>query len=123
MTVAPTEGWPSDPLGALCDLLTATVEQPHPEVVTIAVFGELDMATGDLFARAIDNALARAPQRIIIDLSDVTFCGSTGLNLLTRARAMASHQGIKLFLRGAERRVVAAPLQFSGLVSLFDYVT
>ena len=120
MTAAPFSGWPSDPLG---NLLTATTSQPHPEVVAIAVCGELDMATGTLFARAIDSALARAPKRIVIDLSGVTFCGSTGLAQLTRCRALAAHQGIKLLLRGAEHRPVATPLRLTGLTTLFDYVS
>lgn len=111
-----------DILGALCDLLKATITQPHPEVVVIAVGGELDMASGDLLRRAIERGIDRKPKRILVDLAAVTFFGSVGMGVLTQGRAMASHQGIRLQLRGAKHRAVALPLRYTGLENLFDIV-
>lgn len=112
----------ADYLGALCNLLKATVTQPHPEVVIIAVGGELDMASEELLRRAIERAIERKPKRILVDLAAVTFFGSTGMSVLTQGRAWASHQGIRLQLRGAKHRVVALPLRYTGLENLFDIV-
>jgi anti-anti-sigma factor len=117
-------GLPAQPdlLGALCNLLKATVTQPHPELVVIAVCGELDIASGDLLRRAIERAIERKPKRILVDLAAVTFFGSTGMSVLAQGRAWASHQGIRLQLRGAKHRAVALPLRYTGLESLFDIV-
>jgi anti-sigma B factor antagonist len=121
-TISPYSSEEPDVLGELCDLLQATLTQPHPEVVIIAAAGELDMASGDLLRRAIEHAIARRPKRILVDLATVTFFGSTGMAVLTQGRALASTQGIRLQLRGARHRAVALPLRYTGLENLFDIV-
>lgn len=123
-TVSPLPDESTDLLGELCDLLEATVTQPSPELVVIAVCGELDMASGELLRSAIARALALEPKpkRVLVDLAAVTFCGSVGLGVLTQGRALASAQGVRLQLRGAVHRAVAMPLRVTGLENHFDII-
>jgi hypothetical protein len=55
-------------LSNLGGLVKATVTRPSPELVVIAIGGELDMANGELLRRAIARAIDRQPQRILVDL-------------------------------------------------------
>ncbi|MGW3041976.1 STAS domain-containing protein [Kitasatospora sp. NPDC001159] len=61
----------------------------------ISVAGELDHSTADglrgALARPVDDGLAR----IVADLADLRFCGSTGLNPLSRARLDAEAAGLR----------------------------
>ena len=61
---------------------------------TITVSGELDLATSPLLRRAADEALARCPRCMEIDLGSVTFCDCSGLNVLLGARASARLEAI-----------------------------
>ena len=47
--------------------------------------GELDLATIDELSDALHGAESREPARVVLDLSAVTFMGSTALNLLVAA--------------------------------------
>ena len=69
-----------------------TTEQPRPEVAVIALAGELD---GSNFEQVIDAgraAVAAGASRVVLDLSGLTYMGSSGLvaihsvALLTRGR-------------------------------------
>jgi anti-anti-sigma factor len=87
---------------------------------TVAIMGDLDIATADLVKRHILHALSHPPPtRLILDLNQVTFIGSSGLSLLLATRAMAHAVGTALILRGASRRLIQRPLQITGLIDLF----
>jgi anti-anti-sigma factor len=107
-------------LSNLGGLVKATVTRPSPELVVIAIGGELDMANGELLRRAIARAIDRQPQRILVDLAAVTFFGSSGMNVLAQGQALAFHQGIRLQLRGTAHRAVAIPLRVTGLENHFN---
>jgi len=66
--------------------------------------------------------LATQPERLIVDLSRVSFMGSTALAVLINIRHMADQQSTRFQLRGTDRRPVAAPLRVTGLDHLFDIV-
>ena len=88
--------------------------------VSIAVAGELDLSTIDSVRQHIRRTLdGTSPDRIILDLSQVTFMGSIGLALLLELRDTCSEQKTVLVLRGAKRRVIARPLEVTGLTHLF----
>ncbi len=51
----------------------------------LAVAGELDIGTADRFETELDSLLDRGARRLVVDLLGITFLGSVGLGLLTRA--------------------------------------
>jgi anti-anti-sigma factor len=64
--------------------------------LTLSVTGQIDVATvGDLAAR-IRDALARAPETVVVDLSAVGFFGSGGLSALLEADGQARASGSRL---------------------------
>jgi anti-sigma B factor antagonist len=69
-------------------------ERDEAGVRVIAVAGELDIATApELCARLDRSRMVRRP-RLLVDLSDVDFCDSTGLRaLLGAASEVRAHGG------------------------------
>lgn len=63
---------------------------PAGEIVVLGVAGDLDLATVDVVAAALDEALARLPAVLVIDLTDVGFCDVRGAELLRRAGQVAT---------------------------------
>ena len=66
------------------------------DTTTIAVSGELDLATSDRLRGAIRGAENGTTRWIILDLEELTFMDSTGLNALLEARRRASLNGHRL---------------------------
>ena len=68
-----------------------TRRTPTEAVVELA--GEIDMSTVQYLAKAVDDVLAtKAPPKVILDLTGVTFCDSQGLGtlvVLSRRAALA----------------------------------
>jgi anti-sigma B factor antagonist len=54
----------------------------------VAVTGEVDLASGHAFEAAIDRAIRASRGAFVVDLSEVTFMDSAGINVLLRARAL-----------------------------------
>jgi anti-sigma B factor antagonist len=101
------------------ELLSVTVVQHDHAVVVTHVAGEIDMLTGPSLQSHLDNALASRPERLIVDLSQVSFLASTGLAVLINAHTTATRQGTALQLRGVSK-AAALPLQVTQLTNLFD---
>jgi anti-sigma B factor antagonist len=59
----------------------------------VALMGELDIGTSERFERELDTLLDRGARRLVVDLLGVTFLGSAGLGLLTRAAKRMRAQG------------------------------
>lgn len=93
----------------------------HQAIVVAHVAGEVDMLTGPALQNHLDQALATRPERLIVDLSQVSFLGSTGLAVLVNIHGAAIYQGTSFQLRGI-RRAIARVLQATGLASFFDIV-
>ena len=97
---------------------TARVE-PGPRATTIALGGELDMATAPILEEHLVRAEEDGVVAILIDLREVTFMDTTGLHAFLDARSRAEENGRKLLLVGAKepvRRVFEA----TGHGSLLD---
>jgi anti-sigma B factor antagonist len=84
------------------------------------VAGEVDILTEPPLHDHVSKLLATRPQRLIIDLSRVSFLGAAGLSVLLSARYTAVQQGTILQLRGTNRHAVARPLEITGLDRLFE---
>lgn len=102
------------------DLLSVVVQQPTRAVLVVNVAGELDMLTGPPLQDHLGELLATRPDRLVIDLSQVSFMGSTGLSVLICARQNAIATGTTLALSGTSGRAVAVPLKVAGLNYLFE---
>ena len=82
--------------------------------------GEIDLYTAPLLhselAAVIDNAAPAS--RIVVDMSGVEFCDSTGMNVLLSSLRQARERGGELEL-AAPRTAVMKILQVTGLDSVF----
>lgn len=103
-------------------LLSVVVQQSEGTALVVHVAGELDMLTGPPLQDHLSELLATRPDRLIIDLSQVSFMASSGLSVLICTRHAAAEQGTTLQLRGTSRRAVALPLEITGLNHLFEIV-
>jgi anti-sigma B factor antagonist len=83
----------------------------------LRVHGELDISTADQLRRAVAPYVA-AGGRLVLDLSQVTFCDSTGLAVLVgiHKRLLAAGGGLELY---APVQRVAHLLTITGLNRVF----
>jgi anti-sigma B factor antagonist len=96
--------------------LTVQSEQ-RDGVVVIAVSGELDMATAPQLQAHITEQLEGGHNRLVFDLSEVSFCDSTGLSVFVRAENSVDETGGAVRL-AAPQRGVRRILEVSGLVEV-----
>jgi anti-sigma B factor antagonist len=81
--------------------------------------GELDLATApDLLGR-VRTALEGRPGAIVLDLSGVTFCDSSGINALMDAHTLAGAHGATLRVANAQRITLRA-LEVTGVLPLLS---
>jgi anti-sigma B factor antagonist len=85
----------------------------------MSVQGEIDLYTVPKLQRELATVLATGdPVRLIVDLSGVDFCDSTGVNVLLAAHRQAREKGGDLEL-AAPRPAVRKILQVTGLETVF----
>jgi anti-sigma B factor antagonist len=63
------------------------------DTTTIAISGELDLATSDRLREAIRAAENGTPRRIVLDMEELTFMDSSGLNVMLEAQRRARLNG------------------------------
>ena len=113
-----------DPLNTTSELLGLTVEHPAHDVCVVTVDGELDMVTAPLLETCLRNQLCTTPRHLVVDLQQVQFLSSSGLNCLLSIRDRAQTATTQLHLAGFVSRRVARPLQVSQLMDQFNtYLT
>jgi anti-sigma B factor antagonist len=83
------------PIAPRPDLLRVEVSESRPGVLVLAPVGEVDVATADLLRNAARDAVAATPRCLVVDLTGLTFCGSTGLVVLMDARRDAEAAGVR----------------------------
>jgi anti-sigma B factor antagonist len=85
----------------------------------MSVAGEIDLYTAPRLHGELATALAGAgPAMIVVDMSRVEFCDSTGMNVLLAAHRRAREGGGDLQLAGP-RPAVRKVLQLTGLETVF----
>lgn len=114
----PPDSGHAGPLGAI----DVSVTEPVPGTAVLAVSGEIDSLTSAQFEAAVSQLLAAEQQRLVIDLSGVTFIASSGLTTLVRAADRAAERGIRIGLV-TTTRAVRRPLEVTGCDTLFDLFT
>ena len=83
----------------------------------VSVAGEIDLATAPVLQDALDGVLTVYPTALIIDLSEVEFLGSAGLQILA-----ATHDKLKDSTRlavVADGPATSRPIQLTGLNEIF----
>lgn len=92
----------------------------QPGLLTVALSGELDLASAPALGEVLDAARNDAPV-IVLDLENLEFMDSTGLRLLGRFQ-QACQQQHKRFLLGRASHPARRVLHLAGLVDYFEYV-
>lgn len=69
--------------------------------VTVAVTGELDIATTPGLHRYMTRLLAQGHRQIVIDCSGLEFIGAAGLGTLVAIQNLAQRQGTNVLMAGA----------------------
>jgi anti-sigma B factor antagonist len=88
----------------------------------VALIGEIDLYTAPRLQSELAAALASGdPARLVVDMSAVEFCDSTGMNVLLAAHRRATEQGGSLELAGP-RPAVRKILQVTGLETVFTVI-
>jgi anti-anti-sigma factor len=83
---------------------------PREAAVVLRLEGELDAATADQFERFLADLPQPCPL-LVLDLHELSFVDSLGLNKLFRAREWATARGVVM-------RVVRAPVHVQRLLAL-----
>jgi anti-anti-sigma factor len=65
--------------------------QRAPDEVTLCLAGEIDVFTVVKLSATVNDVLGEQPQRILLDMSGVTFCDSQGLGTLVVLSRKAQH--------------------------------
>jgi anti-anti-sigma factor len=98
----------------------AISEHRRDDAVVLALSGELDMAAAPLLRERIDAVVAAGRPHVLVDLAELSFCDSAGLNTFVQGdRECAAHDGW-LRLTGATGHV-ARVIQISGLDEVLTY--
>jgi len=90
----------------------SVVQTPTGPVVTPN--GDIDMATTDELERAAVSAINAGNPSLTIDLSDVDFCDSAGINTFVRIKKMCDGAGGQFGISGARPHIIHV-LTISGL--------
>ena len=83
------------------------------DAVVVRLAGELDLYNAHEVREVLLDQSARAPERLVVDLSEVRFVDSTALGVLIEARAKLPNR--RGFLIAAPRAETRRALELSGL--------
>ena len=89
-------------------------------MTTVALGGELDMATAPRLQETIKDLLAADRPRILVDLGRLAFCDSAGLNAFVQGDKRCAARGGWLRLVGAYGHV-ARVIELSGVDDVLAY--
>ncbi|WP_367129671.1 STAS domain-containing protein [Saccharothrix sp. HUAS TT1] len=103
------------------DVVTLATREVSAGVVVVEVSGELDMATTPVVEEYVLRRLDDVGRVLVLDLSGVTFFGSTGINLLITLRTACEAAGSQLRVV-ATTKVVLHPLELTDLTQHFTIV-
>jgi anti-sigma B factor antagonist len=99
------------------ELKVSTRSQGGRTVMSLG--GEIDLYTAPrLHGELVTVLSGESPVQIVVDMSGVDFCDSTGMNVLLAAHRRAREQGGDLEL-AAPRPAIRKILQVTGLESVF----
>jgi anti-sigma B factor antagonist len=83
--------------------------------VRLQVRGELDLASVELVEEQVARALESGPERLVVDLARLTFCDSSGIDVLLKAGAEAESRGVT-FRVARPRGIVRRSMEVLGVL-------
>ena len=96
----------------------AASESLDDGIQVVSVRGEIDLATGPALERALFGLPHDGEASVIVDLTNCSFMGSTGLNLLARTKRRFDRSGGQLAVVSANRSVLRV-FDITGLDRVF----
>ncbi len=87
--------------------------EEHDGAVVVRLSGELDLYNAHSVREELLAAADREPERLVVDLSELTFIDSTGLGVLIEARTRLPNR--RAFLLAAPGLETRRALEISGL--------
>lgn len=93
--------------------LTVHTEQ-RGDLVVVSISGELDMTTAPQLQERATELLDKGQNRLVLNLTGLSFCDSTGLSVFVRVRNDCVATGGALRLAAPQRNVLRV-LEISGL--------
>ncbi|MEU8300608.1 STAS domain-containing protein [Micromonospora sp. NPDC048909] len=99
---------------------TVTYAGRHGGGTYLRLAGELDMSTAPELNAAIDRLTAAGERRLLVDLTELSFCDSTGIAAFVRGDNQAAADGGWLRVTGASGRVERV-LRLTGLAEVLSY--
>jgi anti-sigma B factor antagonist len=94
--------------------VTTQADPAGPYLITVS--GELDYHTGPQLRACLDDAPCQ--EGLVLDLSGITYCDSTGVSVLVHAHRRTEAAGAPLALAGAAPEVFRL-LSLTGLARFF----
>jgi anti-anti-sigma factor len=88
------------------------------ECLVASVVGEIDLASAPDLFDSIESSVARGadrPARVVVDLTEVSFLDSAGLNALVRLERVLGELGVELRLVSPADRIVREVLEITHL--------
>jgi anti-sigma B factor antagonist len=115
--------WLPDPWHGKVPLVELNVSSRfHDDYTIVTICGEIDLYTAPRLHSELAGLLAEGmPARVVIDMSGVEFCDSTGMNVLLSCLRRARERGGELEI-AAPKPAVRKILQVTGLDSVFTLV-
>ncbi|GGL06082.1 anti-sigma factor antagonist [Sphaerisporangium melleum] len=100
--------------------LTVTLRPHSTRIQVLAVAGDLDHHTAPRLRAALEELTLAPGGALVMDLSALTFCDSTGISLLVAAHQRAQDAGAALALAGLHSDI-AHVFTIMGLDRLFSF--
>ncbi|MGH3320813.1 MAG: STAS domain-containing protein [Streptosporangiaceae bacterium] len=86
--------------------------------VVVSPSGELDLYTAPSFQSMLVDLLREGTERLVVDMSEVSFCDSSGVNVLLTALKRARAEGGTVILAGV-KQPVSKVFEITGLQRVF----
>ncbi|WP_229402039.1 STAS domain-containing protein [Micromonospora okii] len=99
---------------------TVTYAQRDGAGACLRLAGELDMSTAGELNAALDRLAESGAHHLLVDLTELTFCDSTGIAAFVRGDNRAAAQGGWLRVTNATGRVERV-LRVTGLAEVLGY--
>jgi anti-sigma B factor antagonist len=98
-----------------------TVELEDPAVPLVTLKGELDVAVAPMVRERLSGLIAGRPEGLILDITDISFMDSSGLNLFIVAfKSLREHEGRLAIV--ADKALTLRLFEIAGLSSMLNVV-